>query len=67
MAGFIYSVKGRGNFVSHMQAEITEPRINALVTDMTKIVRELKYLNVSEEIVKEKIREIYKGEGNEND
>ena len=61
-SGFIYSIKGRGNFVSQMHAEITDPRKNELMQEMTKIIGELKYLGVTEKNIADTVRKIYEEE-----
>ncbi len=54
--GFIYSVKGRGNFVSPRQEAERSERIEGLLKEFTACSAELLYLGVDREILIEQIK-----------
>ncbi len=67
--GYIYTVKGRGNFVSPMIEKIDYDRMSRLKIEIQKNVGELIYLGVKKEELIELIERVYtemKG-GNDND
>ncbi len=55
--GFIYSVKGKGNFVSAADEAKDEKRISELYESLRSIAEELKYLGESEEKIIKYIKE----------
>jgi len=61
--GYIYSIRGKGNFVCEREDKSTV-KVNALLKDLDKLVEEIKYIGVSREKVEKVISEIY-GEGKE--
>lgn len=58
--GFIYSIKGKGNFVSAVSREDGKRRRAELRDAITTAVRELSFLGEDEEAVLDLIRGIYK-------
>lgn len=54
--GFIYSVKGRGNFVSPKKDAENSERIEALMKKFSSCAAELLYLGVTEEELTAKIK-----------
>ena len=50
-AGFIYSVKGKGNFVASAPREENRRRKEELYENLALIIRELKYLGETEEAI----------------
>jgi len=47
--GFIYSVRGKGSFVTPLDNTVNENRCNELLLELEKIAAELMYLNVEKE------------------
>ncbi len=64
--GFIYAVKGRGNFVAEMEPLLLKKQENFL-TKFRKTVSEGKYLSVSEEAMEQALHEEFKGGKKDND
>ena len=60
--GYIYSVKGKGNFVCPKLALKNEADFESLYRELTTIIKELHYLGESEEKIKNVIRNIYREE-----
>lgn len=56
--GYIFSVKGRGNFVADVHAQIREKQ-NRCKTDLKKLVTHARELGISEEECHTLIQEIY--------
>ncbi|MDL2300481.1 GntR family transcriptional regulator [Clostridiaceae bacterium OttesenSCG-928-D20] len=54
--GYIYSVSGRGNFVAEKKG-IDKGRAAKLLSDLEKIVQELKYAGFNAEMLCERIKE----------
>lgn len=50
-AGFIYSVKGKGNFVAAAPREEDSHRKEELYENLASIIRELRYLGETEEAI----------------
>ncbi len=57
--GLIYSVKGKGNFVSG-ETGADEEKINKLLEDLEKIAKELKFSGVMREKIDKRLASIYK-------
>ncbi|WP_050179760.1 GntR family transcriptional regulator [Domibacillus robiginosus] len=67
--GFIYSIPGKGSFVSPVKKEINKERVEMLKHELERIVGEILYLGVpKDEVIKliETIQEPERGAG-END
>lgn len=63
--GFIYTVNGRGSFVKEREEmRFDEKRIGEVSEDLKFAVRELMFMGVTSDEVKEKVDEVY-GEGGE--
>jgi len=58
--GFIYSIKGKGNFVSAVSREDGKKRRKELRNAISEAVKELCFLGEEEEVVLDLIRGIYK-------
>jgi len=66
--GFIYSVRGKGSFVTQLDSTMNQRRCNELILELEKIAAELMYLNVQKEQLIACIDTIFqKGEGALND
>jgi GntR family transcriptional regulator len=66
--GFIYSIRGKGNFVTPLDTTINQSRCNELMVEFEKITAELMYLNVQKEQLLTCIDTIFqKGETESND
>ncbi|AKL94019.1 transcriptional regulator GntR family [Clostridium aceticum] len=61
--GFIYSVRGKGNFVAPLEHTVNPIRQEELIKELEKIVAELMYMNVSKEQLITCINTIYKKKG----
>ncbi len=59
--GFIYSVSGRGNYVSEVTKE--ERDVDALFDSLYNIVKELSYLKVDKNFIINSVNNIYKERG----
>lgn len=63
--GFIYSIKGKGNFVAHVSDAKNAKRTEDLYTQLTSVVKELMYLGESKSDIENVIINIYmEQEGN---
>ena len=60
-SGFIYSVKGKGNFVSAVK-KADEETVNKLLEEIRKNARELKFLGVGYSEIEKITAEIYQKE-----
>ena len=58
-SGFIYSIKGKGNFVAKVDDSMTNPRKAELQETVLKATKELKFLGVGMDTILETIREAY--------
>lgn len=63
--GFIYSIRGKGNFVAPLDCSISTARHEKLLVDLDKIVSELVFLNVPKKQLIACITDIYKMKGEE--
>lgn len=62
--GFIYTVTGLGCFVSvREESQIDEKRVSQIMDELILLIRELMYLGLKSEEIKEKIDEIYRERG----
>lgn len=61
--GYIYSIRGKGNFVCERKDK-SEIKVNALLNDLDKLVKEIKYVGVSRERIERVISKVYE-EGRE--
>lgn len=59
--GFIYSISGRGNYVSEVTKE--ERDVDALFDSLYNIVKELSYLKVDKNFIINSVNNIYKERG----
>ena len=59
--GYIYTVVGKGTFVAEHKKGICDDREKELLTEFNELVTELLYLEVSKEILKERIDSIAGG------
>ncbi len=57
--GFIYSVKGKGNFVAAVSDALAAKRLEELYNALTLAAKELAFLGEDEETLKNVIRNIY--------
>ncbi len=64
--GFIYTVKGRGNFVSEMEPLLLKKQ-EVFLTEFRKTVSKGKELFVSEETMEKALHEEFKGGSKDND
>lgn len=64
MGGWIYSVSGRGNFVSSELPGMDSKHIESLYADISSAVRELTFSGESREELKKRINNIIESEGN---
>ena len=58
--GFIYSIKGKGNFVAPVSMLKKDADINKLYNDLSVIIKELKYLKESKEKIDDIIADVFK-------
>jgi len=65
--GFIYSVRAKGSFVTPRDNILKEVRINELMTNLEKTVRELIYVQVPCQQVVLYIKKLYAEEGSTAD
>ncbi len=63
--GFIYSVKGKGSFVSAVGDVKNTERINEIYNTLTDAVKELMYLGEDKEKIDNIIRNVYLQKGEE--
>ena len=59
--GFIYSISGRGNYVSEVTKE--ERDVDALFNSLYNIVKELSYLKVDKNFIINSVNNIYRERG----
>ena len=57
--GFIYSVKGKGSFVSTVKGVKNDERIEEMYTLLTTAVKELMFMGESKEKIENIIRNVY--------
>jgi GntR family transcriptional regulator len=62
LSGCIYSVKGKGNFVSPLSRIKDEADTNSLYETLESVVRELKFLKEDRKKIEEVIENIFKEE-----
>ena len=60
--GYIYSIKGKGNFVSPASELIEETDTKDLYEALSSVVRELKFLNESKEKIQTVINKLFEEE-----
>ncbi len=66
--GFIYSIRGKGSFVTPLDNTVNQSRCNELISELEKIAAELMYLNVQKDQLIACIDTIFqKGETGRND
>ncbi len=66
--GIIYSVQGKGNFISQLDSNSEKSRRDDILAEMSRLIEELIYLKTPEESVLTMIKNIYKQkEVNKND
>lgn len=66
--GFIYSVKGKGNFISQPDSSYEQSRRDDILVQISKLTEELIYLKTPEESFLTMIKNIYRQkEVNKND
>ena len=61
--GFIYSIRGKGNFVAVLDNTVNESRQTALIQELEKILTELKYINTPKEKLISSVENIYSKKG----
>ncbi|UMZ72488.1 GntR family transcriptional regulator [Natranaerofaba carboxydovora] len=61
--GFIYSIRGKGSFVTPLNETSNLARKNELLTEFKKTALELIYLNVPKEELHQYIEEVYQQRG----
>ncbi|MCD2138945.1 GntR family transcriptional regulator [Salinicoccus halitifaciens] len=65
--GYIYSVPGKGNFVSDMKHAATPGKIEMLMEDLESTAKELIYLDVPVEEIKDVVEQAKEDIGEERD
>src|SRR5690625_1356004 len=65
--GYIYSVPGKGNFVSDMKHAATPDKIETLMEDLESTAKELIYLDVPVEEIKDVVEQAKEDIGEERD
>ena len=65
--GYIYSVPGKGRFVSDVHEAVEAQRADALTGELEFIVKELISLGISKDVIKEKIDQVQKDGREEED
>lgn len=65
--GYIYSVPGKGNFVSDMKHAATPDKIEALMENLESTAKELIYLDVPVEEIKDVVEQAKEDIGEERD
>lgn len=66
--GYIYSIKGKGNFVSVIQSKVNNEKLNALRKELKKIISEAMFLGMTKDELIELIETIENEVGgNDND
>lgn len=58
-AGFIYSIKGKGNFVSESKEIKNDGRKEELYAELSRIVKELSFLGETKEGIQNLVNNIY--------
>ena len=64
--GIIYSLKGRGSFVGSSLGELRTVQQKVLLDDFAKVCRELKALDVSQDIINAAVAQVYAAEKEEH-
>ena len=64
--GIIYSLKGRGSFVGSSLGELRTVQQKALLDELAKVCRELKALDVSQDIINAAVAQVYAAEKEEH-
>ena len=64
--GIIYSLKGRGSFVGSSLGELRTLQQKVLLDDLAKVCRELKALDVSQDIINVAVAQVYAAEKEEH-
>ena len=64
--GIIYSLKGRGSFVGSSLGELRTVQQKALLDELAKVCRELKALDVSQDIINATVAQVYAAEKEES-
>ncbi|AOT70723.1 GntR family transcriptional regulator [Geosporobacter ferrireducens] len=62
--GFIYSIRGKGSFVTPLDNTVNQGRCNELMAELERIAAELMYLNVQKEQLIRCIDAIFQKGGN---
>lgn len=62
--GYIYSVKGKGNFVAPIQGKLDRKKAEELYSGLTAIVKELMFMGEDKKTVEDIINCVYGEEGN---
>ena len=57
--GYIYSVRGKGNFVAPIQGQKDEKRAEELYSELTSIVKELMFIGEEKQNIENIINNIY--------
>jgi len=65
--GFIYSIRGKGSFVTPLDNTVHQSRCKELILDFEKIAAELMYLNVPREQLISCIDAIFQKGGNKSE
>lgn len=65
--GVIYSLRGRGSFVSSNQSELQEKKKQQLLGEMEHTLKELLNLGISKEVLEAEIQKILKKGSEQND
>lgn len=63
LEGFIYSIKGKGNFVAPVEGKRDEKRANELYGVVASAVKELAFMGEDKSLIEKVINEIYKEMG----
>ncbi len=58
--GYIYSLRAKGFFVSPISEENTKEKIDKLETELTKIAKELLYLNADKKEIQDILDKLFK-------
>ncbi|WHH58867.1 GntR family transcriptional regulator [Petroclostridium sp. X23] len=57
--GYIYSIRGKGNFVVPQDLVVNQKKLNDLEQEMKKILKEMLYLGIGKERILSLINDIY--------
>lgn len=60
--GFIYSIKGKGNFVAPIAGEDNSERKNELLSSLVPIVKELMFLGCESDEISDFLKKVYSGQ-----